>query len=59
MRLDHYKEVGGHAPKFAERITKEKCGVYFPGSFTNFTNQFMKDLGKLWQENSLKETFGS
>jgi hypothetical protein len=44
--LDHYKEVGGHAAKFAERMKLEKCKVFFPGSFNNFTHHYMQSISK-------------
>ena len=45
MGINHYKEAGGHATKFSERISQEKCQVFFPGSFSDFTVDYLKDAG--------------
>ena len=42
MKLDHYKDIGCHAPTFSKRIVKEGCTAFFPGRFTDFTEKTMK-----------------
>lgn len=44
-QLKNYKEVGGHAPRFAERIRSEGCQAFFPGQFSDYTVQHMDNLG--------------
>ena len=42
MNLKHYKEVGGHATKFSQRIAKENCTAFFPSKFTEFAQNSLK-----------------
>ena len=40
--IRNHQEIGGHAPMFARRATKENCTAFFPGSFSDFAIKSMK-----------------